>query len=201
MRIALACLFAAAAVTLAACGKEEAPAPSSAATAGSAAAQKPAAVDIDAIASKAQGFSVGPAMSARVVYVFFDAQCPHCAALWEFAKPLKTQARFVWLPISLLNGNSTTQGAAILASPDPAAAMEGHEASMREKQGGIVAQGNIEPQLATVKSNTELFNKYGFNSVPALVTKNAQSGAVVTHEGAMPTAELASWLGVQTTQQ
>jgi thiol:disulfide interchange protein DsbG len=200
MRLATACLLAACAA-LSACGKEEAAPSSPAPSAAAAPAQQPAAVNLDDVAAQAQGFSVGPPMSARVVYVFFDAECPHCAQLWEFAKPLKTQARIVWLPIRLLNDASATQGAAIIASADPAAAMESHEQSMRAKQGGIVAQGSIDAQLATVKKNTELFNKYGFNSVPALVTKNPQSGAVMTHEGALATPELASWLGIQLTQQ
>ncbi|MBC7548951.1 MAG: hypothetical protein H7224_09990, partial [Polaromonas sp.] len=40
-------------------------------------AAKPAAlaVSVAAVAQDATGFSAGSAMSARVVYVFFDAQC------------------------------------------------------------------------------------------------------------------------------
>ena len=46
-------------------------------------------VSLAAIEAEARGFTVGSPMSARTVYVFFDPQCPHCAALWEAAKPLK----------------------------------------------------------------------------------------------------------------
>ena len=179
------------AALLAAC--KDAPAPAAAPAAQKAKTE----VSLDAIAAEAQGFSVGPAMSARVAYVFFDAQCPHCSALWMAAKPLKGQARFVWIPVSLLNANSTAQGAALLAAPDPALAMDGHEVSMREKRGGIVAEGKLDAQKEAMKRNTELFNRYGFNSVPAIVTKNAQTGQVTTREGALPTAALASLLGLQ----
>ncbi|WP_296352782.1 thioredoxin fold domain-containing protein [Ramlibacter sp.] len=168
--------------------------PSGAASASAPAAQAP--VSLDAIAAEAKGFSVGPAMSARVVYVFFDAQCPHCGALWEAAKPLKNQARFVWIPVRLLNDSSLSQGAALLAASDPVAAMDAHEASLLAKSGGIAAGGVADAQKAAVKHNTELFTRYSFGSVPTLVTKQAQTGAVVTQEGSMQTGQLAVFLGV-----
>lgn len=169
-----------------------------AAPAGAPAKEAPStAVSLDAIASQAKGFSVGPAMSARVVYVFFDPQCPHCAALWNNAKPLRSQARFVWIPVSLLNANSTIQGATLLAAPDPVTAMDGHEASLLAQRGGIAPGPDYEKHKPALARNTELFNSYGFASVPTIVARNAQTGAVVTREGALPTPELAQLLGLQ----
>lgn len=153
-------------------------------------------VSLDTIAAQAQGFNVGSTMSARVVYVFFDAQCPHCAALWTAAKPLKSQARFVWIPVSLLNAKSTTQGATLLAAADPAMAMDGHEVALREGRGGIPEGSGLDAQTAAVKRNTELFNSFGFGGVPTIVTKNAQTGEVVKKEGSLPTAALAQLLGL-----
>ncbi|MEJ6022390.1 thioredoxin fold domain-containing protein [Ramlibacter sp. PS4R-6] len=193
----IAVLFAATAL-LAACGKEAAaPAPAPA-TAAAPAAQQQAqqAVSIETIQAETQGFTAGQAMSARTVYVFFDAQCPHCGALWYAAKPLKSQAKFVWIPVRLLKDESETQGAAILAAKDPAAAMDNHEASMQDRKGGIKAEGDIAAQRAAIKKNTALFNKYAFGAVPALVTKSAKTGAVVTHEGSLQTADLAAFIGV-----
>jgi thiol:disulfide interchange protein DsbG len=184
------------AAALAACSKEETPASPAAAPASQGAQASQGGITIEAIESGAQGFTVGSPMSARTVYVFFDAQCPHCGALWYAAKPLKSQAKFVWLPVRLLNDSSETQAAAVLAAKDPAAAMDEHEASMMDKKGGIKPEGDVAAQRAIVKKNTELFNKFGFGSVPSLVTKNAQTGAVVTHEGSMQTADLAAFLGV-----
>lgn len=184
------------AAALAACSKEEAPKADA-----PAAASSSQAVTVEAIQSGAQGFTVGSPMSVRTVYVFFDAQCPHCSALWYAAKPLKSQAKFVWIPVRLLNDNSETQGAAILAGKDQAAAMDEHEALMMDKKGGIKAEGDVAAQRAIVKKNTELFTKFGFGSVPSLVTKNNQTGAAVTHEGALQTADLAAFLGVQVPAQ
>jgi thiol:disulfide interchange protein DsbG len=178
--------------SLAAC--KDSPNASSSAAPAKAAAQ---AVSVDAIAAEAKGFTVGSEMSVRRVFVFFDPQCPHCAALWTAAKPLKSQARFVWIPVGLLNPTSSVQGAALLASADPVAAMDQHEASLAAKQGGILAQGDVEAQKALVAANTALMNRYGFGGVPVVVAKHAVSGELVVKEGSMPTATLATVLGLQ----
>jgi thiol:disulfide interchange protein DsbG len=154
-------------------------------------------VSIESIASEARGFTVGAAMSARTIYVFFDPQCPHCAALWNEARPLKAQAKFVWIPVGLLNPSSTPQGAAILAAADPVAAMDAHEASMRNKAGGITATGDLDALKKAVEINTKLLDRYQFNSVPTLVGKNAISGELVIKEGSLPTAQLAEAFGLK----
>ncbi len=154
-------------------------------------------VSLSVIAAEAGGFSVGSTMSARTVYVFFDAQCPHCGSLWDAAKPLKSQARFVWIPVGLLNPSSTSQGATLLASADAAAAMDAHKTSLLAKQGGISAGPDIEAQKAVVAKNTALLNRFGFASIPTVVGTHAQTGALVTQEGAVPTAQLAQLLGLQ----
>lgn len=179
-------------LALTAC-KDASEKPATAASASSPAA----AVSIAAIASEAKGFTAGSPMSVRTVYVFFDPQCPHCTALWEAARPLKSQTKFVWIPVGLLNASSAPQGAALLAAPDPAAAMDAHEASMKEKKGGITAIGALDAQKASVEANTQLFNRYKFSSVPTVVANHAVTGNLVVQEGSMPTASLANVLGLQ----
>lgn len=194
MRRHLFPVLAAAVLALAGCKDS----PTGAAPAGSAA---PAAgstpVSIEAITAEAQGFNVGSVMSARTVYVFFDPQCPHCAALWQAATPLRNQARFVWIPVGLLNEKSTTQGAALLSAADPVALMDQHEASMRAQGGGIGASVPSDAQRETIKRNTALMTRFGFASVPTLVAKHAQTGELVTIEGSAPTSVLAQRLGLQ----
>jgi thiol:disulfide interchange protein DsbG len=168
------------------------------------AADKPAAtpaaaretVSLPAIAAEAKGFTVGSAMSVRTVYVFFDPQCPHCAVLWNEAKPLKSQAKFVWIPVGLLNAASAPQGAAILSAPDPAAAMDAHEASINAKTGGISASGVTDAQKAMVETNTKLMNRFQFQGVPTVVAKHAVTGELVVKDGSMQTAVLAAVLGL-----
>jgi thiol:disulfide interchange protein DsbG len=182
----------AASLVLVACKDSSAPA----AGAAPAAKSETSAVSIPAIEAEARGITVGSAMSARTVYVFFDPQCPHCAALWQSAKPLKAQAKFVWIPVRLLNNTSHTQGAALLAAKDPVAAMDEHETALLANQKGDVP-GDGEAQKEAVSKNTALFNRFGFQSVPSIVAQHAQSGAVITHEGSLPTADLAGFLGLQ----
>ena len=161
------------------------------------AAQPAQAVSIPAIATEAKGFTVGSPMSVRTVYVFFDPQCPHCSQLWAAARPLKSQAKFVWIPVGLLNAASAPQGAALLAAADPVAAMDAHEASMTAKTGGITASGSLDAQKAMVESNTKLMNRFQFSGVPTVIAKHAVTGDLVVKEGSMQTAVLAAVLGLQ----
>lgn len=185
----LPAMLVAAALLLTGC--KDAPVPEAPAKAGT------TPVSTAAVAAEAKGFSVGSTMSARTVYVFFDAQCPHCNALWLAAKPLKSQAKFVWIPVGILNASSTAQGATLLAAKDPAAAMDEHEASMQARSGGISAGSDIAAQKEMVAKNTALLTRLGFASIPTIIGTHAQSGALVTKEGSMPTAALAALLGLQ----
>jgi thiol:disulfide interchange protein DsbG len=185
----LPAMLVAAMLLLTAC--QDRPAPDAPAKAGA------TAVSTAIVAAEAKGFSVGSTVSARTVYVFFDAQCPHCNALWLAAKPLKSQAKFVWIPVGILNASSTAQGATLLAAKDPAAAMDEHEASMQARGGGISAGSDIAAQKEMVASNTALLTRLGFTSIPTIIGTHAQSGALVTQEGSMPTAALAALLGLQ----
>lgn len=153
-------------------------------------------VSISAIEAEATGFTLGSSISARTVYVFFDPQCPHCAALWNAAKPLRTQAKFIWVPVAIMNKNSQTQGAALLASKNPVSAMDEHEASLSAGKGGIQAEGDIEAQKAVVLKNTALMNRFGFATIPTIVAQHAKTGELVTRQGGLPTPELAKLLGL-----
>ena len=151
---------------------------------------------METIAAEAKGFNVGSTMSTRVVYVFFDPQCPHCAVLWEASKPLKPQARFVWIPVGLIGEKSVAQGATILGGPDPVALMDDNEKSVQAKTGGIAAMNAADAQKDAVKKNTELFTRFGFTGVPTIVGKHAQTGELVTIEGSLPAPGLAQRLGL-----
>ena len=190
LKLSLAAVFAAALLMT---GCKDAAAP--AAAGGAKSAQAP--VSVAAIAAEATGFTAGSAVSARTVYVFFDAQCPHCSELWRNAKPLKSQAKFVWIPVGLLNAASTAQGATLLASKNAVALMDEHEASMLAKRGGISGGSDIDVQKDQVAKNTQLLNRFGFGSIPTIVGTHAETGALVTQEGALSTAALASLLGLQ----
>ena len=151
----------------------------------------------DAVAKDGKGFTAGAIMSAQTVYVLFDAQCPHCGALWNASLPLQKKVKFVWLPVSLMNPKSTLQGAALLTAANPVELMTAHEAALLAGTGGMMADANPTADAqAAVKSNTLLFNSLGATSVPYIVAKHARTGAVVTNAGALQTPALATFLGV-----
>ena len=148
-------------------------------------------------ALRGSGFVVGQATSARQVMVFFDPQCPHCAALWKASQPLLDRVRMVWIPIAFVSPKSAPQAAALLSTNDPQAAMDLHESRMSSGQGGLEVQGTPAPELlAKVKANTELLTSLGADSVPYLVLRPAADGPYTVVPGGLPTAELAKLLGL-----
>lgn len=161
-------------------------------------AAKAAGPDIARIANEAKGFTVGQGPRAHTTYIFFDAQCTHCAALWNSMKPLEAQTKAVWIPVHLLNRASLAQGAAILASADPVKAMNEHEESLSAKRGGISAMGSAaEAAELAVTNNTKLFMEMGGTGVPYVVARNVATGELVARSGAGPTAAMANLLGLK----
>lgn len=144
----------------------------------------------------AHGFSAGAPEAATVAYVFYDAQCPYCAALWRAAEPLRSQARFVWIPVAMLSRASLPQGATILGAADPVQAMNEHEVLLAARRGGIAANSQAQSQFAPlVLANTELARRLGLSSVPTMyISRPAR--ALARHDGALPTQELRALLGL-----
>jgi thiol:disulfide interchange protein DsbG len=181
-------LFASALLLLSACSPNEAP---------KAATASKAELSVDVIAAQAKGFAAGAMMSATTVYVFFDTQCPHCGHLWNASQPLHRKVKFVWIPIGMINASSKSQGAALLTSANPAALMTEHEASLLAGKGGIAAPAGAPSEIEdAIKANTALFNNYGAGSVPFLVVKNQRTGQTISKEGALDTAVLADFIGI-----
>lgn len=152
---------------------------------------------LEAVAAQGKGFSVGAVMSSHTVYVLFDPQCPHCGHLWQAALPLHSKAKFVWIPVALMNGKSAAQGAALLTAASPAEAMTEHEKSILAGTGGMSATASVPADIEqSIKQNTELLNSLGADSVPYIVAKNARTGQTVVHSGALDTPALAKLIGM-----
>jgi thiol:disulfide interchange protein DsbG len=143
----------------------------------------------------ASGFETGNAQSSRQVFVFFDPQCPHCGMFWDETKKLEAEAHFVWVPVSVLNKTSLSQGAAILASPSPVAAMTEHEKKLLAGTGGMTA-GEADPKYkAVIERNTRLLASFGAVGVPYVLSVNTQTGKLFAESRGMPAEKLASQLG------
>ena len=156
------------------------------------------AISLETIAAQAKGFTVGSMMSANTVYVFFDAQCPHCGHLWEASLPFQKKVKFVWIPVGWINASSVAQGAALLTAANPGALMSEHEASLLAKKGGISAPSSIPPEIEqAIKANTQLLGSFGAEAVPFIVARDLKSGQTVSRDGAMSTQALAGFLGIE----
>lgn len=179
-------------LSMLACSKSDTAPPAPSATKGGINANS-----LELVASKAKGFTVGAVMSAQTTYVLFDPQCPHCGRLWEASLPLHNTMKFVWVPISFGSPKSLPQGAALLASAQPLEAMNAHEKSLLSGSGGMAASSSIPEDLRkAIEANTQLLNSLGVDSVPFLIGKNRQTGAMITHTGAMDTTALSDLLGL-----
>lgn len=179
-------------IGLAACSKQDA-SPVPAASAVSVAPGD----SYNTVAAQGKGFTAGAMMSSQTAYVLFDPQCPHCGALWNASLPLQSKMKFVWVPVSLMNAKSTPQGAALLTAANPVQAMTAHETALLAGGSGMSASSSMTPESeAAIKSNTLLFNSLGATSVPYIVAKNVRTGSVVTNSGALSTAALTTFLGM-----
>lgn len=186
----------AAALNLAGCSRDEAKTPTGApAAAGTPAAD--AARKAYETAAGGTGFSVGQAMAARTVRVFFDPQCPHCAQLWTAARPLHDRVRWVWMPVAFIAPASAPQGALLLAAADPLATMDRHEQLLAAGQGGLPLPATADAgRLAAVKANTDLWKRSGADSVPHMVYRITVDGPHGVQPGGLPTAQLVQMLGL-----
>lgn len=130
-------LAAAALLALGGCSRTESPAPSPVSATGADAAAASSARSAFERAAQGHGFIVGQALAARVQLVFFDPQCPPCAALWAAMRPLRDGVRMVWMPVAFVAPPSAAQGALLLDATDPARAMDEHEAALARGEGGL----------------------------------------------------------------
>ena len=187
-RFLLASLLAAV-LAISACSKQDSAAPAT--------QQAKRAPSLEIVANEAKGFTVGSMMSTTVAYVFFDPQCPHCGHLWKTSMPLHKKAKFVWIPVGLINASSSAQGATLLSAADPVQTMTDHEISLVAGKGGIGASSDTtDENKQAVKANTALFNNLGLEGVPFTIVKNARTGQTVTRGGSMETPALAELIGI-----
>jgi thiol:disulfide interchange protein DsbG len=132
-----------------------------------------------------KGFAVGNLHAARTVYVMFDPQCPHCGRVWGYTKALWPQARFVWIPVGLMNNTSVQQGVALLQA-GTAAQMDLHEERLAANLGGLAVDPSVHPPLdlmTAVEKNGRVLASFGAERVPFLVSVNEKTGKPVVIEG------------------
>lgn len=152
------------------------------------------------IEKAAQGISTGSGAPNKA-YVFFDPACSYCADLWRETQSLQRQVDIVWIPVGVLGEESTTLGAAILQSKNPASLMSANEESMR-KSGNPIAVTTVpsDASRSRVASNTQLMMTLDptapIQSVPLMYYQSAD-GRIDMMSGSMDAKALKSALELE----
>ena len=150
-----------------------------------------------ALVKDAKGISIGPEVSAYTVYVMFDPQCLHCARLWDDSKTLTGTVKFVWVPVNFLDGSNKSQSALLLGSSHPVEDMDRMMSAVLARTSGASSQDAVPPALeASIKSNTELINRFHVLGVPYVVARNQTTSEYVAREGGMSKEMLKQFLGI-----
>ena len=122
----------------------------------------------------------------RVVYVFFDPNCPYCHKLFRALRPWvgKDDLQLRWVPVAVLTPTSVTKAAAILQARNRLEALKANEDNYGTNReagpgGGIVpATSMTAPTRNMLKANNAVLDRAGiYNAVPLMVFRTMPSGA------------------------
>jgi len=109
-----------------------------------------------------------------LLYIYFDPNCIYCHLIYQRLRPYVRggQVRVAWIPVGFLKSDSPGKAEAIIAAPDPLAAMrlneQGFDASSEE--GGVAPLAH--PRRSTVRkiyNNTRLLAATRSLATPTLV--------------------------------
>lgn len=143
----------------------------------------------DAVLAGAAGATwVAEGEGRRIVYVFFDPNCPSCQLLYRNLRTFTASGdlQIRWIPVALLDPTSLGKAAAILEAPDPAAALRHNE----ERYDAQAHAGGIEEQIPSAETeqrlrfNERLFNRLDIPVVPSMLFA-AKDGRTVLIQGAL----------------
>ncbi|HUI58999.1 MAG TPA: thiol:disulfide interchange protein DsbG [Steroidobacteraceae bacterium] len=118
---------------------------------------------------RAHWIAAGAKSSARLVYVFADPDCPFCNDLWKALKSARApDVQIRYLLVAVIDADSRGKDAAILESPDPAAALEHHERQFA--RGGVTPKSEVQPTTAeALAANEALMQALHLYGTPGMV--------------------------------
>ena len=131
----------------------------------------------------------------RVVYLFSDPNCPYCNMFWEQARPWvkagKVQLRHIM--VGIIREDSPGKSAALLASKDPAKALDDHEKA--GKKSTLKALKTIPADVqAKLDANMRLMDELELSATPAIFYMD-DKGELQQQQGAPSPDKLAKILG------
>lgn len=124
---------------------------------------------------------------SRLVYIFFDPECPYCHKLYQETRSLigRDGLQLRWIPVGILMPSSAGKAAAILDAKDPLAAFHENEDEFGSapKFGGIAETIPSAQSTKRLQQNAQLFKQTGMPGVPVMMFREA-SGKVRIVDGA-----------------
>ena len=138
----------------------------------------------------------------RVLYIFFDPNCPYCHQLYEKLSPLvgPENLQLRWIPVGLLAESSLPKAAAILQAQDPLAAFEQSEQDFGmsdEGPGGGISPAKriLDKTRLDLAANLSLLQGQNIGAVPVVVLR-ATDGQGFMFQGVPPDKTLQRVLAV-----
>jgi thiol:disulfide interchange protein DsbG len=148
---------------------------------------------------KADAVVEGARDSRHLLYVFFDANCYYCHLTWKALQPDEAVGLQVrWVPVAYQQPSSVGRAAAIMESPDRAAALRQNETGYDRAHfdGAIAPLANVSSaRKKSLEANTKLMRAFGAPGTPAVVWKDA-SGNVQFRAGVPRLSELPALTGL-----
>lgn len=162
------------------------------ATAPAAAAQNPPPGADAVLAAAPKATWIADGNGRRIVYIFFDPNCPSCQTLYQNLRPfLASHAlQLRWIPVAVVNPTSAGKAAAILEAPDPTAAFRRNE---EHYDTGSYA-GAIEEQIPSpeterkLRANERLLNRLTIPVVPSMLFADKDRHTVLIQGALSPVA-------------
>lgn len=122
--------------------------------------------------------------SNKIIYMFFDPNCPFCHLAWLALQPYRLQGLEVrWIPVAYIKPDSRNRAAALLsAAPEQQAVLL--QKNM-ETFGQPLPELDKAPDARTreqLQANMDLMQSMGINGTPGWVWQDAE-GEMQTHTG------------------
>jgi len=140
--------------------------------------------EIDSVAWVAEG------QGKRVVYLFFDPNCPSCQFLFKNLRSFvqSGEYQFRWVPVAIVNPTSLGKAAAILEADNPLEAFYKNETHYQAYSGGLdeqIASQTTERKLAV---NERLLNKLNIPVIPSMLFIDKDQKTVLIQGALSPLA-------------
>ena len=148
---------------------------------------------VDAVLAAApQAAWIAEGEGDRIVYVFFDPNCPSCQYLYKSLRRFVESrgVRLRWIPVAVVDATSAGKAAAILEAEDPRAALRRNEENYdtRAYAGGIAEEI---PSVATeekLRANERLLKRLDIPVVPTMLFADKDRRPVIIQGALSPLA-------------